>query len=144
MVFICLLIDFGRGEEEEGSKGKVKEEKPDKPVKRKKVKDEDKTAAADDTAGPASSTKNNTPGGKKPKKSGAAAAAASAPASAQPTKKRAARKADRERSASPPELANVEIDPDEPTYCLCDQVRVKIWNLVFKRLNWILDIGNPS
>lgn len=30
--------------------------------------------------------------------------------------------ADRDGSASPPELANVDIDPDEPTYCLCDQI----------------------
>jgi inhibitor-of-growth protein 1 len=29
---------------------------------------------------------------------------------------------DRDGSASPPELSNVDIDPDEPTYCLCDQV----------------------
>ena len=29
---------------------------------------------------------------------------------------------EKERSSSPPDLANVDIDPDEPTYCLCDQV----------------------
>ena len=28
----------------------------------------------------------------------------------------------RDRSVSPPDLSHVDIDPDEPTYCLCDQV----------------------
>jgi len=107
-------LDFGRGEEEE-VKVKVKEEKPDKPVKRKKVvKEEEKT---EDNSGP--QTKNTTPGGKKLKKSSAPPAA---PSQSSNKKRGTARKADRERSASPPELANVEIDPDEPTYCLCDQV----------------------
>jgi len=112
-------LDFGRGEEEE-VKVKVKEEKTDKPVKRKKVvKEEEKT---EDVSGP--QTKNTTPGGKKLKKSSTAAAAATPPVPSQSSNKKrgTTRKVDRERSASPPELANVEIDPDEPTYCLCDQV----------------------
>jgi len=101
-------LDFGRGEEEE--KVKVKEEKTEKTTKRKKAKEEDKAEES-------TSTKSNTPGGKKAKK------AVVPVASVQSNKKRgAARKAERERSASPPELANIEIDPDEPTYCLCDQV----------------------
>ena len=106
-------LDFGMGEEEEETKP-VKEEKTEKPAKRKKVKEEDKSEDP-----PAS--KSTTPGGKKAKKSAATVAPA---ATSTATKKRGAnRRVERERSASPPsELANIEIDPDEPTYCLCDQV----------------------
>jgi len=41
------------------------------------------------------------------------------------TKRRSGRVTEQkeERSASPPE---VPIDPDEPTYCLCDQVRNRL------------------
>ena len=84
------------------------------------MKEEEKT---EDVSGP--QTKNTTPGGKKLKKSSTAAAAATPPVPSQSSNKKrgTTRKVDRERSASPPELANVEIDPDEPTYCLCDQVK---------------------
>lgn len=151
-------LDFGRGEEEE-EKVKVKEEKPDKHVKRKKVKDEEKS---DENT----NVKSSTPGGKKLKKStttnnasatsggsaaggggtsatGTAAASGGSGGSSagggggngsggtstgttgSTNKKRGNgrnNKEERVRSTSPPELANVEIDPDEPTYCLCDQV----------------------
>jgi len=115
-------LDFGKDEEEEDIIKPVKEEKTEKSAKRKKVKDEEKSEEQ-----PTVSSKNTTPGGKKAKKS--ASAQNTTPASTQhtaSTKKRgAARRGaeQRERSASPPsELANIEIDPDEPTYCLCDQV----------------------
>ena len=101
-------LDFGRGEEEE--KGKVKEEKTEKGVKRKKVKEEEKVEES-------TNIKISTPGGKKVKKMIAP------PLPSNSHKKRGAgRKVERERSASPPELKNIDIDPDEPTYCLCDQV----------------------
>ena len=103
-------LDFGRGEEEE--KGKEEKEKGEKAAKRKKPKEEDKT----DEGGAA---KVVTPGGKKVKK---AAAVAAATTTSNKKSRGTARKTERERSASPPELANIEIDPDEPTYCLCDQV----------------------
>jgi len=107
-------LDFGRGEEEE--KVKVKEERSDKNVKRKKTKEEDK----DDNS---TNQKSSTPGGKKIKKS----TTTNNTTQSAGKKRGSSRKGEntttqRDRSASPPELANVEIDPDEPTYCLCDQV----------------------
>jgi len=114
-------LDFGKDEEEEDTIKPVKEEKTEKSAKRKKVKDEDKSEEQ-----PTASSKNSTPGGKKAKKSASAQNTTPASTNTASTKKRgAARRGaeQRERSASPPsELANIEIDPDEPTYCLCDQV----------------------
>lgn len=142
-------LDFGRGEEEDDKAVKVKEEKTDKSVKRKKVKDEDKseestnTKSASTTGGKkikksggnagntsTSATLGGGGGGGGGSASGAGsstggAAGANASSSSTSNKKRGNgrnNKEERVRSTSPPELANVEIDPDEPTYCLCDQV----------------------
>lgn len=108
-------LDFGKGDEEEKSKGKLKEEKGEKggstggnngtAAKRKKAKEEEK----DDVN---NSNKVTPAGGKKAKKT----------TQTSQKKRGTARKVERERSASPPEQKNLEIDPDEPTYCLCDEV----------------------
>jgi inhibitor-of-growth protein 1 len=139
-------LDFGRGDddEEEEVKVKVKEEKVDKSGggKRRKIKEEDShhQHAKGDSDGHKAS---GTPTGKKLKKTSAAAAAAANTASVNSSATHSGKKKgggnaqsggssgnsgrgkqapDRDGSASPPELANVDIDPDEPTYCLCDQV----------------------
>jgi len=112
-----LNLDFGRGEEEESPVKSTKKEEKEKNVKKRKVKDDEE-----------SNTKPATPNGKKkvksssnlksgPDKSG------SGPPSSGPSK-RGKKGPDnkRDRSISPPDLSHVDIDPDEPTYCLCDQV----------------------
>ena len=144
-------LDFGRGDEdeEEEVKVKVKEEKMDKVGgggKRRKIKEEDShhhhhhSKAEGDGHNKAA----NTPTGKKLKKTAATTASASSTPSAVGATNQSGKKKgggsgghaggssgnsgrgkpvpDRDGSASPPELANVDIDPDEPTYCLCDQV----------------------
>ncbi len=120
--------------------------------KRRKIKEEDTSnhhhGGKNDGDGQKASAA-GTPTGKKLKKNAAAAAGASvaanvSSASAAPlhsgkkkgtggaaggnsaggggTSGRGKQAPDRDGSSSPPELANVDIDPDEPTYCLCDQV----------------------
>lgn len=132
-------LDFGRqGEEEESPVKQTVKKESDKEKtggggggKRRKNKDE--PFKEEETSG--SQTKSSTPNGKKVKKTSNNIKAAPVqekpgpsgppPASSAPGSKRGSKKAPdikRERSASPPDLANVEIDPDEPTYCLCDQV----------------------
>ena len=113
-----LNLDFGRGEEEESPVKSTKKEEKEKNVKKRMVKDDEE-----------SNTKPATPNGKKkvksssnlksgPDKSG------SGPPSSGPSKGRGKKGPDnkRDRSISPPDLSHVDIDPDEPTYCLCDQV----------------------
>ena len=127
-------LDFGKGDEEERTTttttttskpaSKVKDEKSENKTsggnngggKRKKVKEEEKEESNGNNTTPAVTANNkSTPvGGKKTKK-----------AAQTSNKKRgggATRKVERERSASPQEPRGLEIDPDEPTYCLCDEV----------------------
>jgi inhibitor-of-growth protein 1 len=130
-------LDFGKGDEEERTTtttttkpgSKVKEDKSEKTSggnattgggKRKKVKEEEKeeVVAAVVTGGGTNNSNagggKSTPGGKKTKKTNQTS-----------NKKRGGgttRKVERERSASPAEPRGLEIDPDEPTYCLCDEV----------------------
>jgi len=127
-------LDFGKGDEEERTTttttttskpaSKVKDEKSENKTsggnngggKRKKVKEEEKEESNGNNSTPAVTANNkSTPvGGKKTKK-----------AAQTSNKKRgggATRKVERERSASPQEPRGLEIDPDEPTYCLCDEV----------------------
>ena len=134
-------LDFGRGEEEEGlaaaaaaSSAAAKTSKKE-PQKRKKKPEEDEEAAGGKAAGPPKA--HHPPSGKKVKKAGAGSApkpqapvpvpekreaAVAAGASSSNPKRGAKKVPEKERSTSPPDLANVDIDPDEPTYCLCDQV----------------------
>ena len=111
-----MNLDFGRGEEEESPAKTSKKEDKEKSAKKRKVKDED-----DSTAKPA------TPNGKKkvkstsnlkPDKSGSGPPSASGPGK----RGKKGPESKRDRSISPPDLSHVDIDPDEPTYCLCDQV----------------------
>jgi len=132
-------LDFGRGEEEETPVKPTVKKESDKDKgggggggKRRKNKDE--PFKEEESSG--SQTKAGTPNGKKVKKSSTNIKAAPSqekpggsagppPSNAGPAGKRGNKKVPdikRERSASPPDLTNVEIDPDEPTYCLCDQV----------------------
>ena len=129
-------LDFGRGEEEESPvkptvKKEADKEKGGGGGKRRKIKEE--PFQDEEKSGPP--TKSGTPNGKKVKKSsnnGKTAPVQDKPgpsgpptSGSGPNNKRSSKKAPdikRERSASPPDLTNVEIDPDEPTYCLCDQV----------------------
>jgi len=129
-------LDFGRGEEEESPvkptvKKETDKEKGGGGGKRRKIKEE--PFQDEEKSGPP--TKSGTPNGKKVKKSsnnGKTAPVQDKPgpsgpptSGSGPNNKRSSKKAPdikRERSASPPDLTNVEIDPDEPTYCLCDQV----------------------
>lgn len=129
-------LDFGKGDEEERTTtttttskpvSKVKDEKSEKTTsgntgngggggKRKKVKEEEKDEGNGNggTSTVAANTKSTPVGGKKTKKTAQTS-----------NKKRGggtARKVERERSASPQEPRGLEIDPDEPTYCLCDEV----------------------
>ena len=127
-------LDFGRGEEEEVT-GAAKSNSKKEPGKRKKKEDEDDVVSG----------KGGGPGKANPKKkvqkTGVKQGVASAPerrgeagtggnntgggggGGGGGNPKRGAKKApEKERSSSPPDLANVDIDPDEPTYCLCDQV----------------------
>jgi inhibitor-of-growth protein 1 len=127
-------LDFGRGEEEEATGGgKPKKEA----VKRRKNKEDDEEVVGG-KAGPAGPSKPNPPkkvkkagsgvkqqagGGEGPAKRGEGAGGGGGGAGGGGGPKRGAKKApEKERSNSPPDLANVDIDPDEPTYCLCDQV----------------------
>ena len=132
-------LDFGRGEDED-SPVKVKKEsdKEKSGGKRRKNKDED--YKENDTTG-VSSSKAGTPNGKKVKKSGTvkagpggaergAGTTSGPPGSTAGPKRTGGKKGGperggaggRDRSNSPPDLPIGEIDPDEPTYCLCDQV----------------------
>lgn len=124
-------LDFGRGEEEEAP-GAVKPAGKKEAKKRKKEDDEEGGGGGGGGKAP---PKSQPQSGKKPKKPAAAKQAVAAPperreastaaASAAPTanpKRGTKAKPEKERSSSPPDLANVDIDPDEPTYCLCDQV----------------------
>jgi len=132
-------LDFGRGEEEESPVKPTVKKEADKEKgggggggKRRKNKDE--PFKEEESSG--SQTKAGTPNGKKVKKSSnnikaapsqekPSGSAGPPPSNAGPAGKRGNKKVPdikRERSASPPDLTNVEIDPDEPTYCLCDQV----------------------
>jgi len=119
--------------------------------KRRKIKEEDANHPGGKNDGDGSKVAAGTPTGKKLKKSAAATASAVAAntsantsattlhsgkkkggggsggaggnnAGGSGTSGRGKQAPDRDGSASPPELANVDIDPDEPTYCLCDQV----------------------
>merc|ERR1712098_743070 len=103
-------LDFGRGEE-------------DKSAKKRKVKEEEDTIP----------NKPATPNGKKSKVKSSSnlksrqeekSSSVAPPSSSGPGKRGAKRELDRrkDRSVSPPDLSHVDIDPDEPTYCLCDQV----------------------
>lgn len=114
--------------------------------KRRKIKDEDGNShGKGDGDGHKAA---GTPTGKKLKKAAAAAAAAASSTAVNSANSQSAKKKGgsgghaggggnsgnsgrgggnkqapgRDGSTSPPELANVDIDPDEPTYCLCDQV----------------------
>jgi len=118
-------LDFGRGEEEESPVKSVKKEDKDKSAKKRKVVKEEEEHI---------SNKPSTPNGKKIKsgksssniKSSQEKASTSAPptSSSGPGKRGSKKVIDnkRDRSISPPDLSHVDIDPDEPTYCLCDQV----------------------
>ena len=120
-------LDFGRGEEDDSPVKSVKKEDKDKSAKKRKVKDEEDH----------SSHKPATPNGKKKIKSSSnlkagqdkansGPQASSSSSGHGPSSKRGAKKGPdrdkRDRSVSPPDLSHVDIDPDEPTYCLCDQV----------------------
>ena len=114
-------LDFGRGEEEESPVKTVKKEEKDKSAKKRKVVKEEEEPP-----------KPATPNGKKKIKSSSnlrsgqdrASSSAPAPSSSGPGKRGSKKVLDtkRDRSISPPDLSHVDIDPDEPTYCLCDQV----------------------
>ncbi len=140
-------LDFGKGDEDErtsnttsSSKKEKKEDKGEKNSgsgtnttgntgtggKRKKIKDEDKddnSASGNVREGgngaDKSSTGKSTPaGGKKTKKTNQ---------TSNKKQRGVTRKVEqRERSLSPADHpggpGNMEIDPDEPTYCLCDEV----------------------
>lgn len=117
-------LDFGRGEEEEQSPVKTvkKDDREKASVKKRKVKEDDDH----------SSTKPATPNGKKKVKSSSnlktsqdkpSSSSTTTPVSNSAPGKRGGKKVGdrtRERSVSPPR--HLDIDPDEPTYCLCDQV----------------------
>ena len=119
-------LDFGRGEEEESPAKTVKKDDRDKSAKKRKVKEEEEP----------SNTKPATPNGKKKIKSSSnlkttqdKASSSAPPASSGPGKRGGKKGGEgsktrdtRDRSVSPPDLSHVDIDPDEPTYCLCDQV----------------------
>jgi len=115
-----LNLDFGRGEEEESPPKSSKKEDKEKTKKRKTERKDD-----DDI-----NTKPATPNGKKKGKvsnlkSGPDKSGSGPPSSlVGPGGKRGKKGPDnkRDRSISPPDLSHVDIDPDEPTYCLCDQV----------------------
>ena len=118
-------LDFGRGEEEEHSPVKtIKKDDREKASakKRKTVKEEEEPS------------KPATPNGKKKVKSSSnlktvqekqtGSSSTNTPTSSSGPGKRGGKKTvgdrTRERSVSPPR--HLDIDPDEPTYCLCDQV----------------------
>jgi len=116
-------LDFGRGEEEESPVKPIKKEEKDKSAKKRKVKEEEDTIP----------NKPATPNGKKSKVKSSSnlksrqeekSSSVAPPSSSGPGKRGAKRELDRrkDRSVSPPDLSHVDIDPDEPTYCLCDQV----------------------
>jgi len=130
-------LDFGRGEEEEnqgpqkqGGGGKKEQ------TKRRKNKEDDEEAVGGKAQSLVTSKANPPSGGKKAKKIGSGVK--QQPGSAAPEKKEGGNERSggsgnpkrnskkvpekEERSTSPPDMANVDIDPDEPTYCLCDQV----------------------
>ena len=118
-------LDFGRGEDEDNTPVKTvkKEDKEKSAKKRQKMKEEEDNNS--------SSKQPSTPNGKKKMKSSSNLRAgtdksgpAPASSSSAPSKRGATKKSldKRDRSVSPPDLSHVDIDPDEPTYCLCDQV----------------------
>lgn len=116
-------LDFGRGEEEEQSPVKPvkKDDREKASAKKRKVNKEEEDQ---------SNTKPATPNGKKKIKSSSnlksnqeKSSSSATPASSSGPGKRGGKKVGertRERSVSPPRP--LDIDPDEPTYCLCDQV----------------------
>lgn len=119
-------LDFGRGEDEEQPPKpppvKAKEEKGEKGAKRKKrdienVKEDEPTASPQPPKAPIVATK-------KPKKVAEAKVNQTKQkiVRGKTAKKTVVEKPEKERGDSPDALANIEIDPDEPTYCLCDQV----------------------
>ena len=112
-----MNLDFGRGEEEESPVKSNKKEDKEKSVKKRKNKDDDDTKPATPNGKKKVKTSSNLKSG--PDKSGSGP-----PASSGPGGKRGKKGPDnkRDRSISPPDLSHVDIDPDEPTYCLCDQV----------------------
>lgn len=117
-------LDFGRGEEEEPSPVKTvkKDDREKASAKKRKVKEEEEP----------NNTKPATPNGKKKVKSSSnlktsqdkpSSSSTTTPVSNSGPGKRGGKKVGdrtRERSVSPPR--HLDIDPDEPTYCLCDQV----------------------
>ena len=109
-----MNLDFGRGEEEESPAKTSKKE--DKEKKKRKVKDEDDSNAKPATPNGKKKVKSTT--NLKPDKSGAGPPSASGPGK----RGKKGPESKRDRSISPPDLSHVDIDPDEPTYCLCDQV----------------------
>lgn len=116
-------LDFGRGEEEEPKTvPKVsKEDKQEKGAKRPRKKEKDDNGKEEET--PAQPVpKAPVPAAKKPKKATGAAVSQQGKKIIKRGAKKIIDKQEKERSDSPVDLANVEIDPDEPTYCLCDQV----------------------
>ena len=121
-------LDFGRGEEEEKVTTKTsKEDKGEKGGKRPRKKEGENGGKEDEGSGGAAA--NKTPVNKKHKK----AATATGPQQGEKKGGKIPKKGgnnkkppekEKDRSDSPPDLTNVEIDPDEPTYCLCDQVHI--------------------
>jgi len=120
-------LDFGRGEDEEQPKPppvKAKEDKGEKGAKRpRKNKDIENVKEDEPTASP-QPPKNPIVAAKKPKKAAEAKVNQTNKKIVKrgTAKKTAVEKPEKERGDSPDALANIEIDPDEPTYCLCDQV----------------------
>jgi len=117
-------LDFGRGEEEEQSPVKTvkKDDREKASAKKRKVKEDEEH----------NNTKPATPNGKKKVKSSSnlktsqdkpSSSSTTTPVSNSGPGKRGGKKVGdrtRERSVSP--ARHLDIDPDEPTYCLCDQV----------------------
>lgn len=107
--------DAGSGSGNAGSGGERQSKRP------RRIRNDHVGTPTHERDSPILSTPVNTSSAQQRKISSASASAAASGGGKKKTKRRSGRVTEQkeERSASPPE---VPIDPDEPTYCLCDQV----------------------
>ena len=115
-------LDFGRGEEEEQSpvKSVKKDDREKASAKKRKVKEEEEPTKPATPNGKKKNVKSSSNLKSNPDKPSSSSSAAPASSSSGPGKRKKVGERTRERSVSPPR--HIDIDPDEPTYCLCDQV----------------------
>lgn len=112
-----------------------KDVKPQVIKRRKKQAVEAKSRAEDRDDDAASTVSNRSGGGGKPRGNLAGAASAAGNkrqgVKRKSTGKRSSNFNDKDDSDREVDLSNIEIDPDEPTYCLCEQVCAYFYSATF-------------